>query len=117
MKKKWETKDAEHVAARKFVYEMWAKLENPPEVKDAIPEARRAVAKLKAVGDKITLQKMYDVTPAMLQRYRTSLEKLVDEAEGDPDKLAALEGYKKVNKDLEELMKEVVNEIGAEAGK
>jgi len=117
MKKKWETKDSEHIAARKFVYETWAKLENPPDVKDAIPEARRAVAKLKAVGDKITLQKMYDVTPAMLQRYRTSLEKLVDEAEGDPDKLSALEGYKKVNKDLEELMKDVVGEIGAEAGK
>jgi len=117
MKKKWELKDADHGAARKFVYDVWAKLENPPDVKDAIPEARRAVAKLKAVGDKISLQKMYDVTPAMLQRYRAALEKLVDDAAGDADKIAELEGYKKVNKDLEELMKDVVSEIGAEAGK
>jgi hypothetical protein len=117
IKKKWEVKDVDHAAARKFVYEVWAKLESPPDVKDAIPEARRAVAKSKAVGDKITLQKMYDTAPALLQRYRASLEKLVDEAEGDPDKLAALEGYKKVNKDLEELLKEVASEIGPEAGK
>jgi len=117
LKKKWELKDADHGAARKFVYDVWAKLENPADIKDAIPEARKAVAKCKAVGDKITLQKMHDTAPGVVQRYSENLSKLVDAAEGDPDKIAALEVYKKVNKDLEELMKEVRNEIGAEAGK
>jgi len=86
-------------------------------VKEAIPEARRAVAKLKAVGDKITLQKMYDVTPAMLQRYSDNLGKLVEEAGDDPDKRAPLEAYKKVNEDLKQLMAEVAKEIAGELDK
>jgi hypothetical protein len=114
MKRKWDIKDP---AARKFVYEVWARLENPQEVKDAIPEAKRAVARCKEVGDKITLQKMYDTAPALLQRYKDALTRLVDAAGDDPDKLAPLAGFEKVNKDLKDLLEEVSREIGPEAGK
>jgi hypothetical protein len=114
MKRKWDIKDP---AARKFVYEVWAKLENPQDVKDALPEARKAVARCKEVGDKITLQKMYETAPAVIQRYKENLTKLVDAAGDDPDKLAPLAGYEKVNKELKELLEEVGKAIESEVGK
>jgi hypothetical protein len=45
------------------------------------------------------------------------LTRLVDAAGDDPDKLAPLAGFEKVNKDLKDLLEEVAREIGPEAGK
>jgi len=114
MRRKWAIQDP---ASRKFVYDVWARLENPQDVKDALPEAKKAVAKCKEIGDKITLQKMYDTAPAILQRYKENLTKMVDAAADDPDKLAPLAVYEKVNKELKELLEEVSKAIESEAGK
>jgi len=114
MKRKWDIKDPE---ARKFVYDVWARLESPQDVKDALPEAKKALARCKAVGDKITLQKMYDTAPGILQRYKENLTKMVDAAGDDPDKLAPLAVYEKVNKELKELLEEVSKAIESEVSK
>jgi hypothetical protein len=114
LRKEWEPKDAEHAAARKFIYEVWAKLENPPDVKAALPEARKALDKCKAVGDKISLNKMHLVAPQVTQRYFDTLNKMVDDASGDADKLAELSAYKKVNDELKVLTADLAKEVAGE---
>jgi tetratricopeptide (TPR) repeat protein len=111
MKKEWgEPKDADHAAARKFVYEVWPKLEKPTDVQNALPEARRAVAKCKAVGDRITLLKMHQTGPLVLQRFGDALDKMQLE---DEDKKV----YAKLVDDLQALLTEVAKEAGADRGK
>jgi tetratricopeptide (TPR) repeat protein len=108
MKAEWgEPRDADHAAARKFVYEVWAKLEKPADVQNALPEARRAVAKLKAVGDRVTLLKMHQTGPLVLQRFGEALDKMELEEE---DKKA----YMKLVDDLQALLTDVAKEVGAD---
>jgi hypothetical protein len=112
LKMAWEPKDDQHRAARKFVYEVWAKLEKPADVRDALPEARRAVAKCKAVGDKFTLGKMYAVAPQLVEKYKEALIRMRDAATEDEDRQALLQ-YVKVSRDLEDLLNDLGKEVGA----
>lgn len=107
----WQTKDAEHAAARKFVYDVWAKLAKPGEVRDALPEARRVIARLKAVGDRFTLGKMYSVAPQVVERYKKNLTELYESAADDEDR-QTLTQYAKVSRDLEELLTGLGKELG-----
>ena len=108
----WEPKDDQHRAARKFVYGVWAKLEKPPDVRDALPEARRAVAKCKAVGDRFTLGKMYAVAPQIVEKYKEALLRMRDAATEEEDRQALLQ-YVKVSRDLEDLLNDLGKEVGA----
>jgi hypothetical protein len=112
LKQRWEPKDDEHRAARKFVYEVWAKLEKPADVRDAMPQARKAFAKLKAVGDQLTLQKMYSAAPQLLQRYKDALTQMIEMAVEDEDR-KALAQYADVSRELEALLTELGKEVGA----
>jgi hypothetical protein len=107
----WEIKDPQHSSARKFVYEKWTKLEKPSEVRDALPEARAALAKCKAVGDKLTLGKMYAAAPQLVERYKEALTRLYESAMEDEDR-QALAQYAKVSRDLEELLTELGKAVG-----
>jgi hypothetical protein len=89
------------------VYEVWAHLEKPADVQSALPEARRAVAKCKAVGDRVTLLKMHQTGPLVLQRFGEALDKMQLE---DEDKKV----YMKLVDDLQALLTEVAKEVGAE---
>jgi hypothetical protein len=99
------------------VYEKWAKLEQPPDVRDALPEGRKATDKCKAVGDKVTLLKFYSVTPALLDRFEKNLRKMIEDAGDDPDKLNALKDYTKVVEDVTQLFTTVGKEVGADRAK
>ena len=112
LKAGWEIKDEPHRAARKFVYEVWGTLEKPPEVRDALPKARQHFTKLKAVGDKYTLAKMYAVAPQVVEKYKEGLKRMIEMATEDEDK-QALGQYVKVSRDLEELLGELGKEVGA----
>jgi hypothetical protein len=112
LKAAWEIKDDEHRAARKFVYDTWAKTEKPAELKDAMPEAKRAFAKLKAVGDKYTLAKMYALAPQVVERYQAGLKEMIDAVKDDDDR-QALVPYKQVSRDLEELLIDLGKQVGA----
>jgi hypothetical protein len=107
----WEIKDPQHADARKFVYERWTKLEKPSEVRDALPEARAALAKCKAVGDKLTLGKMYAAAPQLVERYKAALTRMYESAMEDEDR-QALAQYAKVSRDLEELLTELGKAVG-----
>jgi tetratricopeptide (TPR) repeat protein len=106
MKQEWATKDAPHRDARKFIYDVWAKLDRPQDVRDRLPEARKAFEKCKAIGDRIALLKMATASPQVLERYAEGLKKLIDDAKEDEDR-KALEGYPKVSEDLEKLANEI----------
>jgi hypothetical protein len=112
LKAAWELKDDEHRAARKFVFEVWARLEKPADVRDALPQARKAVAKCKAVGDRFTLKKMYAVAPQVAARYSDKLKEMVDAAAEDEDR-QALAQYVPVSRELEDLLNDLGKELGA----
>ncbi len=114
LKKVWEVKDEDHAGARKFVYEVWTKLEKPAEVRERFPEARKAFEKCKAVGDRITLLKMHAAGPALLQRYKESLEALTTEFGDDPDRKSELEAYVKLNDDLKSLLTDIGKSVAVE---
>ena len=117
LRQQWgEPKDADHVAARKFAYEVWPNLEKPADLRDALPVARRALDKCKAVGDKITIRKMYNLAPEVGTRYLEALKALRDAAVEDEDK-QALAAYDKVSGDLERFIADLTKEVGPAAGK
>jgi hypothetical protein len=110
-------KDAEHTEARRFVFEVWPKLEMPSEVKEQLPAARKALEKCKAVADRGSLLKMHANAPGVSQRYEESLKALLAAAGDDPDKKTELEGYLKVTGELERLLADVGRAAAAEAPK
>jgi hypothetical protein len=116
LRKLWEVKSPEHANARKYIYETWANLAQPQEVREALAPARRAFETCKSAGDRISLMKMYLVGPQVLERFAENLRTLVDEAVDDEDrkKLAA---YERTREDLEKLLNDVGKEIGADAAK
>jgi tetratricopeptide (TPR) repeat protein len=108
LKRDWgEPRDSDHAAARKFVYEVWPTLEKPADVQNALAEARRAVAKCKAVGDKVTLLKMHQTGPLVLERFAAALDKMQLD---DEDKKV----FAKLVDDLQALLTEVGKELGAD---
>lgn len=92
---KWKTKDAEHAAARKFIYQHWAKWEKPAEMRDGFAELKNAVKKCQAVGDQISLGKLLSMWPQVSQNFQDKLKELVAETTDDDEreKLKAFEPF------------------------
>jgi hypothetical protein len=59
LKKDWEPKSDAHRAARKFIYETWAKAKSIDEVEKAFAGARQAFATCKQADDKLAPRKLY----------------------------------------------------------
>jgi len=59
LKKDWEPKSDAHRAARKFIYETWAKAKSIDEVEKALAGARQAFATCKQADDKLAPRKLY----------------------------------------------------------
>src|SRR4029079_1548386 len=103
LKKIWAPKNAEHAAARKFIYETWANLTKPNDIQEAMPTARKALETCKSAGDRISLLKMYMSGPQILERFAEELKRLADEAADDEDR-KKLAGYERLRGDLEDLL-------------
>jgi hypothetical protein len=114
LNKIWTIKSPEHEAARKFIYETWAKLEQPADVKTNLPEARKAYEACKKAGDSFSLLKIHVTGPELFQRYADNLKRMLDEATEDEDK-KAIAAYEKVTDDLQKLLTDVAKTIGVEA--
>lgn len=110
----WEVKDAAHGAARKFVYETWIKWESPTEMREGLPEVKKAIAKCREVNDRITLLKLYLTGPQVLERFYENLTKLTDAAVEDEDK-AALKIYPTIGEEYQKILADVGKFLGAEA--
>lgn len=111
LKKLWEVKSPEHAAARKFVYETWANLAQPVDVKNALPEARKAFQICKSATDVFSVRKMYLTGPQVLERYAENLKKMLDEA-ADDDERKALAAYEKTTEELNKLLNDLGKELG-----
>lgn len=108
LKNAWALRDgdADHAAARKFVYEVWSKLGTPQEVKEHLGTARLAFEKCKEVGDRLTLNKMNLSSVEITTRFGDELKKMID-ATTDDDERKMLEMYEKVNDDMQKLFKDI----------
>lgn len=113
LEKEWAVKDADHAAARAFVYDTWPKWEKPAEMRDGLAEAKKAVAKAQAVNDLVTLRKFTLTAPQVLERYAEAMKKLTDAATEDEDK-AAVAKLLVVGDELEKLLTAVGKALGGE---
>ena len=114
VRKLWgPAKDADHTEARRFVFEVWPKLEKPADVKEQLPAARKALERCKAANDRGSLLKMHAAAPTVAERYEEALKAVNAEAGDDPDKKAELESYLKVTEDLEKLLTDIGKAVGA----
>jgi tetratricopeptide (TPR) repeat protein len=112
LKKDWQTKDDEHKQARTFVYESWVKLETPLEVRDQMPNAKKALAKLIAVNDRISLTKMLLASANVQEKYVAQLKMSVDEATDQEEKEKIINGYLATNMALEEVITALGKALG-----
>lgn len=108
LKMAWALKegDVAHSEARNFIWNTWAKLMTLQEVRDQLPNARKAFEKCKMVGDRLGANKMHIAGVEVATRFADELKKLIDTATEDEDK-KTLEMYQKVNEELQVLLKDV----------
>ncbi len=108
LKQAWTLKDgdADHAEARRFIYGVWARLATLQEVRDQLPNARKAFEKCKAADDRLTVNKVHLAGVEVATRFADELKKLIDTATEEEDK-KTLEMYQKVNEDLQKLLKDV----------
>jgi tetratricopeptide (TPR) repeat protein len=108
LKQAWALKegDAAHAEARQFIWTVWTKLATLQDVRDKLPEARKAFEKCKSVGDRLSINRMHLGGIEVATRFADELKKLIDTATEDEDK-KTLETYQKVNEDLQKLLKDV----------
>ncbi|HEY8504105.1 MAG TPA: hypothetical protein VIL46_05950 [Gemmataceae bacterium] len=105
LRSQWAVKDEAHKQAREFVYGTWAKMESYQDLEKHLPEARKAVAKLKEVGDRLTLRKMDLTAVPILTRLEEQTKPLLSSA--DEEDRATLMQIQKVIQEAGDLMKEV----------
>lgn len=112
LKNAWSVKlgDAAHADARRFITETWPKLATLTEVRDLLPNARRAFEKSKAVGDRLGLNKMNAASVEVVTRFADELKKLSDAATEAEEK-KTLQAYLKVNEDLLALLKDLQDSL------
>ncbi len=86
----WKLKDADHAAARKFVYEVWPQYDLA-QMAARNSEALRALEKVKSVGDTLTPQKLLKVALAHADKLREEAAKLhPEDSEEDRKRVASL---------------------------
>ncbi|QVL32109.1 hypothetical protein KIH39_25280 [Telmatocola sphagniphila] len=87
LKKNWTPKSDAHSAARKFIYESWAKVQSFDDMKSKLPEARRAFDVCKDAGDKYGLAKLNQIGPELEQLLVDEIQKLTDTPNKDESTL------------------------------
>ena len=118
LKKAWALTpgDQAHAEARTFIMDFWPKLSTAKDVRDQLPEARKAFEKCKAVGDRLALNKMHQASVEVTTKFVDELKKLSEGAMEEEDK-NTLEIYQKVNEDYSKLLKDVENYLVKEEKK
>jgi hypothetical protein len=111
LKKAWAIRDNEHSTARQFIYEKWPGLKDPKEIRDNLPTARKAFEKCKAVGDRLTLNKLQLTAPELVSRLLEEAKAIQDSTEEEDQRRQA--ALKKVSEDLEQFLREVTEYLKA----
>jgi len=111
LKKAWAIHDKQHASARQFIYEKWPALKDPKEIRDNLPAARKAFEKCKAVGDRLTLNKLQLTAPELVNHLLDEAKAIQDSTEEEDQRRQA--ALKKVSEDLEQFLKEVTEYLKA----
>lgn len=98
--------DEAHAAARRTIYEIWPKLDKVKDIQEQLPVVQKAFEKCKAVGDKLTIRKIYISSDAVVQAFAEDVDRLKDGGEASRP---ALESALKVREQLEQFL-EAVNQ-------
>lgn len=109
LKKAWEIRDEAHMEARRFIYEVWAKIDSTQAIKDNLAKARESYEKCKSVGDRLTLNKMLLSAADVLKPLVTQIEQLGEAS--DPDAIQNLMMLKSLGDDLEKLLADLTATI------
>jgi tetratricopeptide (TPR) repeat protein len=111
LKKAWAIRDNEHATARQFIYEKWPGLKDPKEIRDNLPAARKAFEKCRAVGDRLTLNKLQLTAPELVNHLLEEAKAIQDSTEEEDQRRQA--ALKKVSEDLEQFLREVTEYLKA----
>ncbi len=114
LKDAWQTKSAEHAAARKFIYQVWPAQDFPRKLRDRLDEARKAFEVCKQAGDKLTVEKLYLVNNAHAGRLERQFNALRPESNEDDRRM--VEVIEKVAGDMQKLHQEVCDFLGIKQG-
>ena len=112
----WPQLGENHLLARPTVVaDGWVKLEQPAEIKAALPEARKAFETCKKAGDSFTLRKIDLTGPTLFQKYSDNVKRMLEEATEDDDRKAIATTYEKVTDDLQKFLADVSKALGGDA--
>jgi tetratricopeptide (TPR) repeat protein len=109
LKKAWEIQDDAHRDARGFIYEVWAKIDSTQTLKDNLAKARQSFEKCRAVGDRLSLNKMRLAAADVLKPLIAEIDKLNQST--DPDAAQSLMALKTVSDELEKLLGELSDAV------
>jgi hypothetical protein len=109
LKKQWELKDEDHKKARDFIYNSWPKLTSASDLKEHMPEAKKALAKCILVDDRLTPEMFLRANIDHANRLAKRLEAVANA--DNPDDRSERKAILEVRVDLEELTKQVSNFI------
>jgi len=98
--------DTDHESARKYVYSTLPTMTTLMDLKDALPEAKKMIAKLRMVNDKLTLTKAELVLRGLLNGLEKEIDPLINPM--DEDQRKALESAQMIAKETNELWESVV---------
>jgi hypothetical protein len=98
--KLWDPRNAEHEAARRFIYRLWPTLERT-RLEENLPKARDALQKCKDAGDLISIQKLLKGTEGHADRLKKDLDGLDADSVVDDEKEA--QQLKKISEQIVKL--------------
>jgi hypothetical protein len=110
LKQGWQLHGEKHVAARKFVYDAWPKLDAAG-LKQNLKTAREALATLKGVGDRLTAEKMRQANAVHVATLKKELDRL--KQSNNPDSASRAKDLAKTAADLGQLHAEITAFVAA----
>jgi hypothetical protein len=109
LKKAWELKDDTHKQARQFFYETWPQLDTAQAIGEQLPTARQSFEKLKAVNDRLTMNKILLGSTELVNKVVAQIQEIGEPTEEEQTK--QLMALKKLGEDLEKFLSEVGNAV------
>jgi hypothetical protein len=106
LKKEWTPKDDAHAAARKFIYEVWPKLETAAQLQANMNQAREALETLRRVQDRLSVQRFLMANTDHARHLTKRLEELVGRR--NPSAQEEQSAIESIRKDLAALTTEAI---------
>ncbi len=111
LNKDWKEKDATHATARKFIYEIWPKLETPQEIAEKLTEARRCFQICQTNADKYALRKMFLSGAVVAEKFAEGIKPLTMASAETEEELATRKRLQEAGESLQTLLTDLAKAL------